>query len=179
MKAAIALGMALALGTGPALAGSNDPGWTASLGLAFGDFTLDNGQIDDSSTGFRVAGSYRFNERFALEAAWVRIDDIEDEVEAGSASLKLDGPSLSLLWYLPTSSQDIDLYAKAGLYAYDQTLTVGSIGERRQAEGVLAGGGLRVAVTERARINVGYDWYNYDDADVWILNIGVDYHFGL
>ncbi len=174
MKAAIALGMALALGTGPALAGIEDTGWTASLGAAFGDFTLDNRQINDSSTGFRVAGSYRFGQRFALEAAWLRIDDIEE----GNASLKLDGPSLSLLWYMPTPSEEIDLYARAGLYAYDQTLTVGTIGERRQAEGVLAGAGLRIAIAERVRLNAGYDWYNYDDADLWTVNIGIDYHFG-
>jgi opacity protein-like surface antigen len=166
----------LLLGAAPVLAGHADGGWTAGLAAAFGDYRLDDKRIKDESTGFRLTGGYRFSPLLGIEAAYLTVDGLEEK----PAEVKLKGFSLSGVLNFPSGSEDIGLFAKAGLYSLDQDLAIAtSPVQTRKADGILLGAGLRMSITDTVSLIAGYDWYDYERADFATVNVGIDYNFGL
>ena len=184
MIKALATGTLLALAAVSSHAEEQDRGWLLGAAAAFGDYKLDNESIDDTSVGFQVTAQYRFNRWFGLEGAYLNFGEFEEDTNpqdpaTGDAEVNVDGYSFSAVAYLPVSGDDLAFYGKAGLYTLDQDLDVdGESGSTRKAEGLTAGAGLRIAVSEQFSIRTEGNWYDLEDADFWAVNLGLDYHFG-
>lgn len=94
-----------------------------SIGL---DAVINSSTIDDSDTGYGVAGGYQHNANFAVEFAYVNLGSVEysafttvtDGVEVADAELELKssaaGPVVSVLGILPIGER-FSLFGRVGL----------------------------------------------------------------
>ena len=175
-------GTILGLAALTANAQETESGWIVGLAAGFADYSLDNDSIDDSSVGFQATAQYRFNRWFGVEAAYLNSGELEEDTDpqdpsSGDAELTVDGFSFTAIGYVPVGS--LDLYGKAGFYTIDQDLEIDeSTGSGRKADGLTAGGGIRIPVSDQFSIRTEGNWYDLEDAEFWIVNLGVDYRFG-
>jgi outer membrane protein OmpA-like peptidoglycan-associated protein len=160
--------------------------WNAGLAAAFANYEFENGQVEDNSTGFKLFGGYRFNQWFGLEGAYHNFGDFEEDINAalpfGNADVAIDGFAGSALVYLPVGGEELDVFAKAGYFAFDQEATVfpdeNPTVTSNSPSGLLAGLGARLAISEQFGLRAEGEWYNVDDGDLWSLNLGLEYLFG-
>lgn len=177
----IALAAMIGLTALSARAEQQDEGWYAGGAIAFANFGLGSNTIDDSSIGFRVDGGYRVNDNFGVEAAYLRNGEFEEdtilETSGGVAKVDIRGWSLDAIGYLPLAG--LDLYGKLGYYRFDENLTLDGVPDQsRTADGFTVGTGVNMAIAEHVKLRAEFDWYDIDDADLWTVNLGIDYHFG-
>jgi OOP family OmpA-OmpF porin len=176
-------GTLLSLAAVTANAEHQDSGWLIGAAVSFGDYSLDDFNFDDNAVGGQVSAQYRFNKWFGIEGAYYNSGELEDDfspqAEGGNAEVEVDGFSLTAVGYLPLGSDDIQAYGKAGFYTFDQNLQIDNEpSQSRKADGLTVGGGFRIAVSDHFSIRTEGNWYDLDDAEFWVVNLGVDYHFG-
>jgi OOP family OmpA-OmpF porin len=178
---------ALALLATPALAADDATTWYAGGAVVLANLQFDDDTLDDDAVGGRVSLGYRFNRWFAVEGSWLQTADFEDDqlpaAAGGEIELGIDGFSFAAVGYAPLPWDAIDLYGKAGLYVFDQELTVaGASGPgdtvSRRIDGLTVGAGLRTRITDRLDLRAEGEWFDLDGADLWMLSLGVDYRFG-
>lgn len=177
-------GTILSLAAMTASAEHQDSGWLLGAAASFGDYSLDNYDLEDNTVGAQLSAQYRFNKWFGIEGAYYNSGEFEDDLdpqdfEAGDAELEVDGFSLTAVGYLPLGSDDLQAYGKAGFYTFDQNLQIDEdASQSRKAEGLTLGAGFRIAVSDHFSIRTEGNWYDLDDAEFWVVNLGLDYHFG-
>lgn len=176
---AIVLGLAATT----ALAADDETSWNAGLSAVFGDYQFDDNRLDDSSVGFKLFTGYRFNRLFGIEGAYHNFGDFEEDLDppnpGGNADAEIDGFSGSALLYAPLENEDLDLYAKAGYYFFDQEVVVDdAVAASNSPSGILLGAGSRFAITDQFAVRAEADWFDIDDGDLWSLNLGFEYLFG-
>lgn len=182
--AALVLGTTSILGL-PAVAGAatGEPGWQIGGAAVFGKYDIDNSSFDDDALGFKAFAQYRFNALVGIEAAWLNTGDFKSDItpgeSGGNAKVSADGLSLNLVGYLPWSAEAVDLFARVGYYSFDQDASLdGQDSLQPKAEGLTAGLGAQLAVTDSLSVRIEGDWYSLDDARLWTVNLGLAYHFG-
>jgi OOP family OmpA-OmpF porin len=145
-----AAALAAALGLGVALpAGAGEPGWyfvafggpTTAQGMSLNrsdqnlndifaraglDVVAIDSSLDDSDTGFGVAGGYQLNEHFAFEFSYLTLgstnyhaiatvtDGTDTEDADVTLETKADGPVVSMLGILPIGER-FSVYGRAGI----------------------------------------------------------------
>lgn len=188
-----ALVMLLALAGWSAQAAQNVPGWHVGGGASFADFdgkdeinpSLGESFINDGSVGLKVWGQYRFNDWLAVEGAYHNTGDFEDlsksDAVNGNADLDLsfDGFSVQGLLYFPLQSEEIQPYIKAGLYDFDDELSVdGNVTSNSSESGFVVGTGAVIDIADHFSIRADLDWFDADVGDLWAVNLGLQYSFG-
>lgn len=167
----------------PAHAGPADAGWRVGGGALFGEYSLDNDTVDDSAIGFKVYGGYRFNNYLAIEGAFLHTGEFDEDTTpaqpGGDASISANGFSLSVLGYLPLTTDNFQLFGKVGFFDLDQDLEVdGASVSTRGADGFTIGLGADIAVASQVAVRLDGDWYDMDGADFWTVGLGINYQFG-
>jgi OOP family OmpA-OmpF porin len=173
----------------PALAADDKTGWEAGAAASFGDYSFDNDALDDSSTGLKVFGGYRFNKWLGLEGAYHNFGDFSADLNPGTPGgdndVEIDGFSVAAkfypqkLWVIPLSTDTIDTFVKAGWYDFDQQRVADDVVvDSNSPSGLLAGAGVDVDFSDNLRFRFEGDWFDIDDASLWSLNIGLAYLFG-
>lgn len=181
MKRILAVAM-LGLCSLPAQAGDQYSGWQLGLGVLFADYSIQGGGIDDNSVGAKVSGQYRVNQYFGVEAAWLSTGDFKTTAQSDNtgtnAKISLKGYQLDFVGYLPWSPENMDIYGKVGMFDLDQNLDY-EVDSQRSADGVTAGVGFGLGITDRVKVRLDGDWYDFaDDADFWTVSLGAYYLFG-
>jgi len=167
----------------PAHAGTADPGWRVGGAVLFSEYSLDNDTIDDSSIGFKGYAQYRFGKYLGIEGGFLTSGEFEEDTNpaapGGKATITATGFSLDVVGYLPLTTENFQLFGKAGYYNIDQDLEIdGGNGTTRSADGLTGGVGAEFAVSENLAIRLEGDWYDLDSADFWTVGLGVNYQFG-
>jgi OOP family OmpA-OmpF porin len=173
----------LAITAVPALAADDKTAWEIGAAAVFGNYSWDDNNVDDSSTGVKLYGGYRFNRWFGVEGAYQKFGDFEADFlpnqPGGDNSLELDGFSLAGVLFVPVPVENIEPFLKAGFYDFDQQRVVdNAVADSNSPSGLMAGGGAHLIVTDKLRFRLEADWFDIDDADLWSLNLGVSYLFG-
>jgi len=162
--------------------------WRLGAGAAFGDFKTDDKLFDDSQVGFQFTGGYRFNNWFGIEGGYLNTSDFEVFVPSGQtggplpgggkAKIQYSGFHIGVVGYLPTPSEQIDLFGKVGFYDFDGDLKVNGVTESSgKADGAMAGAGATISIAERWAIRAEFDWFNLDSAELWAVVLGGEYRF--
>jgi opacity protein-like surface antigen len=167
---------------GPAHAGPADAGWRIGGAVLFSEYSLDNNALDDSAIGFKGYAQYRFGPHFGIEGAFLSSGEFDEDTapgeSGGSATISATGFSLAAVGYLPLSTDNFQVFGKAGYYNLDQDLEIDGAGSGRSADGMTAGLGAEFAVTEDLAIRLEGDVYDLDSADFWTVGLGLNYQFG-
>jgi len=184
MKRAIVAAMALAAGTGTALAAPDDNPRGFYAGGGVGNFNteidrfrdVDNaiGRLDDSDTGWKIFAGYRFNQFLSLEGAYVDFgrpsDTFDTAGSSGDFSAHLSGFSPQLVGTIPVGP--VELSAKVGVYFIDIDLSadIDNVEEldfdsSTSEEDFMYGVGVGATFFERLNAKLEYEWIDIGGGD--------------
>lgn len=173
----------LAMVAVPALGADDKTAWEIGADAVFATYEWDDSAVEDSSTGGKIFGGYRFNRWLAVEGAYFNFGDFEADLDPGNPggdnNLELDGFSLAGKLYVPLPLENLEPFVKAGWYDFDQQRVVdNAVADANSPSGLMAGGGVDLEVTDQLKFRLEGDWFEIDDANLWSLNLGVAYLFG-
>jgi hypothetical protein len=191
MKRTVMAGV-LALASWTAQADQGVPGWRLGVAASFADFQWDHGTvdvIDDSSVGAKLYTQYQFSSWLGLEGAYHHTGEFSDDVAfssdpntpTGAYDLSFNGFSVAAIGYLPFDlpEDEIQFYGKLGYYDFDDELSLeGAVTSQGSENGLMAGAGATIAMTERFGLRVDLDWFDAEVGDLWSANLGLEYFFG-
>jgi OOP family OmpA-OmpF porin len=185
MKCVIVAAMALAAGTGTALAQSADDnprGWYIGGGVGNFNVEIDRfrdvddafERLDDDDTGWKVLAGYRFNRFVALEGAYVDFGRQSDTFDVGGTSgdftAHLSGFSPQLVGTIPMGP--VELSGKVGVYFIDIDLgaDIDSVDEldfdsNTSEENFMYGVGIGATFFERLNAKLEYEWIDIGRGD--------------
>jgi len=171
-----------------------------SVGLSIVDATS---TIDDSDTGFGLAGGFQVNQNFAAELAYVDLGDISyqangtvtDGIDTFDAGLGIDqsasGPVFSLLGIVPIGER-FSVFGRVGiaLMSVDADATVSIDGESA-SDGVstdrsnmMYGIGGEFSFNRRFGVRLGWDRYadvgsedQGGEVDIDLISLGLRFNF--
>lgn len=169
------------------------------LGLSLGSFSYEKDDppfgihVDDTTSGYRIIGGYRFSDHFALEGNWGETGDLADSVTVptsqGDSGIDLKGEyevlTIRALGIIPLGEK-LSLYGGIGYYdaELDATVTIhnltGGLGPYDVEDG--AGGATIVGGVElklkRMNIRAEMEKFNgNENSDAWAFNVGMLFKF--
>jgi OOP family OmpA-OmpF porin len=204
---------ALALGSSCAFAQHAGPYIGASFGQTKADidegaldrdlrsagFTTNGVRSDETDTGFKAFGGYRFNRNFALEASYLKLGEISANTTitnvAPPANVKATfsweyGFAVEAVGILPVGNQ-LDLFGKLGGYMVKTKLKVdvqgagsASLSDTDTNTGLTYGIGAQYNFTPNFAVRT--EWQQFKDVgtdktggsgDVSFLSVGILYRF--
>jgi OOP family OmpA-OmpF porin len=185
MKCVIVAAMALAAGTGTALAQSPDDnprGWYIGGGVGNFNVEIDRfrdvddalGRLNDDDTGWKVLAGYRFNRFVSLEGAYVDFGRQSDTFDVGGSSgdftAHLSGFSPQLIGTIPMGP--VELTGKVGVYFIDIDLDadIDNVDEldfdsNTSEENFMYGVGIGATFFERLNAKLEYEWIDIGRGD--------------
>lgn len=167
----------VAFAASPAFA---DKGFSAgaSVGYSNVSFEEDGASIDLTGTGYKIFGTYMFNDYFGIEGGWLNLGDPSDTVAGFDVELDADAFDVFAVGALPVSDS-FDLFAKAGMLAWDASISIDGFGEDSDSgEDLALGFGGRFTGASGFGLRAEYEWFDLADADsVWMISLGFEYAF--
>lgn len=165
--------------------------------LSFTDFDDGSGisgSFDDSDSGWKVFGGYKFSKYFALELSYVDLGSVSfDATSDGSGSVFLSGPvtgivsakgpSASAVGIIPVGNR-FDFLIKAGFMAWDADVTLsnsafGTANTSQDGTDLAYGLGAQFRFTDR--FSVRGEWESFTDiiaTDGQLLSLSAQISFG-
>lgn len=146
------------------------------VGLSAGMSDANQGYLDNG-TSFSVTGGYALNENFALEASYIDLGDMDDNLGAG-LTLSIDGFVVSAVGKVPLSN-NINVFGKVGMFVWDATADQDGLGAVLNDDGVDATFGLGVSVdfTPNFGLYAQFQQFDIDDGDVKNYSLGAQFMF--
>ena len=209
MQARTAGSLALTLASGLA-AGAHGPETGPYLGVGLGATDLDSSraevdaaasaagltgsttQFDDTDTGWKIFGGYRFNPYVAAELTYVDVGEasatyVATAPTAATLAASADGTAVSaaVVGIYPLGER-VEIFGKIGLYRWDvdgtATAVVGgaSVSASDSDDGidVMFGAGVGYNFTDNIGVRIEWERYNdLSDADVDMFSVGAVYGF--
>jgi len=166
-----------------ASADNEDAEWRVGASLAFSDYERDDGTVDNDGMGFELFAQYRFNSWIGLEGSYYVSPEFKGDADpvasGGETETTYQGFALNGIGYLPLPSDRLDLFVKAGYFNFfDVNIkTDGQTTDTSSDDGLALGAGLSVGATENIGIRVEVDWYDVAGAELWTVDIGLEYRF--
>lgn len=159
-------------------------------------------EFDESSTSLKIFGGYRFGDYLGVEADFRTIDDLDMTQsiflpDIGTLNIavgaKIDATTIRVLGYLPLSwgsliygggyfDYDADLVARVSIDGSSlpgpppEPIPDFEVRDSASDTGGTAVLGLQWEL-DKADIRVSYEWFNFEDADVQQIGVGVAYRF--
>jgi OOP family OmpA-OmpF porin len=142
---------------------------------------IDSGTVDGKSNGFKMFGGYRFNPNLALELALV---DLGKASYSGTffgapvtgGQVKVSGLNVSAVALHPVNP-DFELFAKAGLFAWDAKAsdTTGGVPFSGTNDGVnlSLGIGANYYFTKNVGARIEWEHFNLESDKASMLSAGI------
>lgn len=195
----------LMLASGSIVAMGRDSGWYvgAALGQSNADIIsageLKSGleaagatgvvtSVDNTDTGWKLFGGYRFNKNIGVEAAYVNLGSLTGNATyatlVGSPlrlSADADGFLYSVVGTLPVSGA-VAVFGKVGIFAWnvDATGTASLVPFNASGDGTDLAYGLGVNWKISKSLGLRTEWERFQDlsdVDVDLLSLGATFHF--
>jgi opacity protein-like surface antigen len=152
--------------------------------------------VADSALGLQLYAQGQVSSNFAVEVGYFNSGGFETDLSPNTSpgscqvqdfcdtELSLNGFSISAVGYLPIGGDDnaIDLFGKIGGYDFDidisQTVSNSTLpGSLGHSTGFTLGIGAVFNLGENFGVRTGADYFDIDNADLWSLSMGLEYHF--
>lgn len=173
------------------------PRFRAGVMANFSDYTGDASfPVEDSGLGLQLYAQGQVSEHFAVELGYFNSGGLDTDLSPNTPAsqcqvqdfcateLSLSGFSISAVGYLPIGGEDseIDLFAKVGGYEFDIDITQTISGSRvpgslGHSTGFTVGIGAIFGLGENFGFRAGADYFDIENADLWSLSMGLEYHF--
>jgi hypothetical protein len=177
-KATLFAAALLTLPVLPAVAADNGFYLGGSIGqanLQIDDLTNDvfpDDDFDADDTAFKLIAGIRPLDWLAVEAAYVNFGEPEDDVLGGSLQAEGDGISAFAVGFL--AAGPVDLFAKAGLIAWDSKIDGGVFDDDGSDLAYGVGAQFRVLGLS---IRAEYEKFEISDVDLDMISVGLTYTF--
>jgi OOP family OmpA-OmpF porin len=159
---------------------------TAHAGLYFGasigDASIneeDEGvDFDASDTGSKFYGGFTLFKFFGLEASYLDLGSVEDEVSPGTdVTIDTTGFDLYAVGILPIGKH-FELFAKAGIIVWDAEVSSGIDDESDDGNDPAYGAGLAIVFFEHFAVRAEYQRFDISDIDkVEMISAGAEFRF--
>lgn len=152
-----------------------------SVGTAFVDENLDGSQFNADSNAFQVFGGYEFTDNFGVEVSYLDLGTFKDTFDVAGELVKVtanaDGFTLAAFGRLPLSER-FSVHAKAGVFFWDgQSSTAGITENDPGDQNPFIGAGVSYDLSDNARLSLGADYYDMDDAQPLVASVGIAFRF--
>ena len=183
--------LALSLAFAQAAAAQDRSGGYMGFSLGSFSYAEDEDLLDDSSTGYRIMGGYRFSENFAVEGGWEKTGDLEESFAEdippfGLITLNIGADfeilTVKALGFIPF--EKVSLLGGVGYFDADANISASATGfggaaqasDQGSEDGAMLVGGLEFNL-ERVDVRAELEWFDVDDAEASGINVGVLFHF--
>jgi hypothetical protein len=133
---------------------------------------ISEADFDADDTAFKLIAGIRPLDWLAVEAAYVNFGEPEDDVLGGSLQADGDGISAFAVGFLAVGP--VDLFAKAGLIAWDSKIEGGFFDDDGSDLAYGVGAQFRVLGLS---IRAEYEKFEITDVDLDMISIGLTYTF--
>jgi hypothetical protein len=173
-KSIIALATAaLGLTALPTLAADNGIYLGGSIGQT--GVQIDEFDYDADATSYKLIAGWRFLDWLAVEGNYIDFGSADDTVSGTRLETDLSGVSLSAVGFLPVGP--VDLFARVGAVDWSADLSAEGFGrDSEDGTDFTYGVGAQFRVWSLG-IRAEYEIFDFEDADVDMLSIGVTWTF--
>ena len=140
------------------------------LGASLTDTTAEEGSFDADDNSYKIFFGFRFLKFFGVEGEYVDFGEFED----GGANIEATAFSAYAVGALQIWR--FDLFAKAGLAAWDSELS-GGISRDETGTDIAYGVGGAFRITDRVWVRAEWEVFEVDDADLDMASLGADFRF--
>ena len=146
---------------------------------------IDSGSVDESSTGFKIFGSYQFHRYIGAEAAYVDLGKLSYEgsfagVPVTGGKFKLSGIDLSALGIVPLSARSM-VFAKAGLFVWraeaSDTWAGSAFSSNTSGNDLSLGLGASFTMTGALALRAEIEDFRFAGHHARLLSLGLAYGF--
>ena len=133
---------------------------------------VQNSDLEDDDTSFRLGGGYRLNKNFALEGYFIDYGGVEDSgFTAEGTAIQFQGVGL----YPATPS--VGIYGKLGLALWDAEVCSPFGCADDDGSDIVFGFGGSFGINERTNLRAEIELAEFDDVDLTTLMVGIDIGF--
>lgn len=152
---------------------------------AIGQVRIDEDDLDDNDTSFRLGGGWSVNRYFGVEAGWTDLGKFEEDVAIGgaTASVETDGFYGGVRGKYPFYQGDSGFYlgGRAGFLRWDASgrARVGTVTVRLDESGTdpYFGVGAGYDFSRNFGVGLGYDRYDIEDSKLDVWSVNATWHF--
>ena len=160
------------------LASAADRFWYVGAGAMESDLGLD--EFDNSATGWKFFGGYRFTRIIAAEAGYLDTGDAEETIEGTDVTLNATGTHVSVVASWPIG-ETFALHARAGMIDWEAELTLsddlGTVTSDANGQDLYWGAGATFDFAENFGLRLEYEAPEIEDLDVTSISLSVLYRF--
>jgi OOP family OmpA-OmpF porin len=163
------------------LAGAANADEGLALGASYGYTQIDDSagglSLDASDTGYKLFGSYSFNNGLGIEGGYIDFGEPDDNILGQVARIDAAGWNLYGVGTLGLS-ESFDLFAKAGVVSWEADSILNGVRiARDDGEDLALGIGARFGMGALA-LRTEFEWFDISDADaVWMASVGLEFRF--
>ena len=153
-----------------------------TLGASIGYVNVEDDEpgfdFDANDTGYKLFASYEFANRLAIEGGYIDFGKPEDQFQGLFGQIDASGWNLYGVGNLPLSD-GVDLFAKAGIVAWDaDSIIDGVLVDTQDGNDLALGFGAHWNANDAFGLRAEVDWFDIDEADsVWMASVGFELRF--
>ena len=160
------------------VASAADRFWYVGAGAMESDLGFE--ELDNSATGWKVFGGYRFTRIIAAEAGYLDTGDAEETIEGTDVTLNATGTHVSVIAEWPIG-ESFALHARAGMIDWEAELSlsddVGTATSHANGQDLYWGAGGTFNFGENFGLRLEYEVPEIEDVDVSSISLSVLYRF--
>ena len=153
-----------------------------SLGASYGYVNIEDSDqdfsFDANDTGYKLFGSYMFNNGFGIEGGYIDFGKPDDDILGQVARIDAEAWNLYGVGSLGLSDS-FDLFAKAGIVSWEAESQIAGIPvDIDDGEDLALGIGAKFNTNGGFGLRAEFEWFDIDDADaVWMASVGFELRF--
>jgi OOP family OmpA-OmpF porin len=162
----------------PSLAAAAEERWYVGAGAMESDVGFE--VLDESASGWKLFGGYRFTRSIAAEAGYLDTGDAEATIEGTDVTLGATGTHVSVVasWLI---GESFALHARGGIINWEAELTLADEGgsETSDANGqdLYWGAGATFNFADRFGVRLEYEVPEIEDVDVSSISLSLLWRF--
>ncbi|MEH6629106.1 MAG: outer membrane beta-barrel protein [Motiliproteus sp.] len=132
--------------------------------------------LDDTDTGFKIFGGYRYNDNIAVEVFYTDLGEATVSSGANFAKIESDTLGVALMGIIPLNT-NIELFAKAGFHAWDAEAS-SNVGLSGSDDGTDLVYGVGAAYNmQKASLRAEFERYELEEEEVDMISVGLTFNF--